>query len=229
MKLFRHLGLTIAIFWCAAMVLIPLAAAADAGYGTNQGMNQGTNQPPGLLGMNPGQANQGNNQGNNQMQQGPGQVTGSGNTMTYQGNNQYNAESERGNRTQWIGRENVTEFGNRTEFVPEGNMTQPEKPVWDTSNMTVMNRTIMHGHGAGNMTDIPPPTGGDDPKNTTSMNSTAWHDSGNMTLRAPPAQRNTSAQGQQQVQNQQETQELVDSTGDLIAQFLEWLKACGIT
>jgi succinate dehydrogenase/fumarate reductase cytochrome b subunit len=40
MKLFRLLGLMIAVFWCAAMVLVPVAAAAGAGQGTNQGNNQ---------------------------------------------------------------------------------------------------------------------------------------------------------------------------------------------
>jgi hypothetical protein len=63
----------------------------------------------------------------------------------------------------------------------------------------------------------------------TAMNNTAWHGNGNMTPpAAPPAQGNASGQSQQQVQNQQ-TQEQMSSTGDLIAQFLEWLKARGGT
>lgn len=227
MKLFRHLGLMIAVFWCAAMVLIPLAAAADADNGTNQGMNQGTNQAPGSQDMDPGQVNQGNNQGNNRMQQGPGQAAGSGNTIT-QGNNQNNAATGQGNRPGGFG--NATALGNRTMHAPDnGNMAPPEKPAWDTANMTAMNSTAWHGHGAGNMTDIPPPMGGGDPTNTTAMNNTGWHGDGNMTPHAPPAQGNTPGQGQQQVQNQLETQEQVNSTGDLIAQFLEWLKARGIT
>jgi hypothetical protein len=226
MKLFRHLGLMIAVFWCAVMVLVPLAAAADTGYGINQGMNQGTNQAPGLQNMDPGQVNQGNYQGNTQVQQGPGPATGSGNTMN-QGNNQNNAATGQGNRP--VGFGNATAPGNRTMHAPEnGNMTQPEKPAWDAANLTMMNSTGWHGHGAGNMTEILLTPGGD-PTNTTAMNSTAWHGDGNMTPHAPPAQGNTPGQGQQQVQNQQETQEQLNSTGDLIAQFLEWLKTRGIT
>jgi hypothetical protein len=64
MKIFRHLGLMIAVFWCAAMVIVPLAAAADAGYGNNMEMNQ-----PGSPGINPEQAES----GTNQLQQDPGQ------------------------------------------------------------------------------------------------------------------------------------------------------------
>lgn len=36
----------IAVFWCAAMVIVPLAAAADAGI-TNQGMDLPL-EPPGM-------------------------------------------------------------------------------------------------------------------------------------------------------------------------------------
>jgi hypothetical protein len=231
MKLFRHLGLMIAVFWCAVMVLVPLAASADTGYGTNQGMNQGTNQAPGSQDIGPGQVDQGNTQGNtqgnNQMQQGPGQATGTGNTMVRQeGNNQNNAATGQGNRPGGFG--NATALGNRTMHAPESGTMTPEKPAGDTANMTAMNSTIWHGHGAGNMTDIQPPMGGN-PTNTTAMNSTPWHGDGNMTPHAPPAQGNIRGQGQQQVQNQQETQDQVNSTGDLIAQFLEWLKAQGIT
>jgi len=53
MQLFRHLGLMIAVFWCAAMAVAPIAAA---------GAGQDMNQAPGSPGMNPGQGNQGNNQ-----------------------------------------------------------------------------------------------------------------------------------------------------------------------
>ena len=53
MQLFRHTGVIIAVFWCAAMIFAPMAAA-----GAGQDMNQGSGSP----GMNPGQRNQGNNQ-----------------------------------------------------------------------------------------------------------------------------------------------------------------------
>ena len=83
------------------MVLVPLAAATDAGQSTNQG----TSQAPGSQGMDPGQANQ----GNNQMQQGPGQGTGSDNNQ--QGNGQNNAGPGQGSGPQGFGRGNATELG----------------------------------------------------------------------------------------------------------------------
>ena len=219
MKLFRHLCLIIAVFWCAVMVIAPMAAAE----GTGQSTNQGTDLPPGPQGMDPGQANQGNNQGNNQMQQGPGQATGSGNSMNQPGNIQNNAGPGQGNQKQGQGLWNATEFGN---------MTPPEKPDWNPDNSTVLNSTAWHGHrpvtmtGMNmtgiNMTDIPPP-GNFDPANMTAMNHTAWHEDGNMTPPAPPAQGNAPGQGRQQTQDQ------LNSTSDLIAQFLEWLKARSVT
>lgn len=139
MNLFRHLGLMIAFIWCAAMVLVPLVVAADAGYATNQGMNQGTNPAP-----------------------------GSGNTISQQEKTQNNSAPGQENRPQGIGRGNMTEYKNPAAFVPgNSTMTPPEKPAQGT---------------------VP-------------------------------------GQGQPQVQNLQETQEQMNSTGDLIAQFLEWLKA----
>ena len=44
MQIFRHLGLMIAVFWCAAMVVAPIGAA---------GAGQDMNQAPGSPGMNP--------------------------------------------------------------------------------------------------------------------------------------------------------------------------------
>lgn len=196
MNLFRHLGLMVAFIWCAAMVLVPLVVAADAGYATNQGMNQGTNPAP-----------------------------GSGNTISQQEKTQNNSAPRQENRPQGIGRGNMTEYKNPAAFVPgNSTMTPPEKPAWDSASMTAMNNTAWHSHGAGNITDVPPPMKSDK-TNTTAMNSTPWHGNGNMTPPEKPAHGTVPGQGQPQVQNLQETQEQMNSTGDLIAQFLEWLKA----
>jgi len=202
MKLFRHLGLIIAVFWCAAMVVVPMAAAAGAGQGTNQGPAPGQ-------GMSAGQ-------GNNQMQQGPGQ-SGSDNPVNQQGNGLNPATPGQGSRPGEFG--NATMFRNGTiPATGTGNMTAPPgKPDWDPANMTALNNTARHGHGSANLTDIPPPMDWN-PANSTGMNNTGWHGDGNMTMPAPPVQGSVPAQDGQQTQDQ------VNSTGDLLAQFLEWLR-----
>ena len=178
------------------MVLVPLAAATDAGQSTNQG----TSQAPGSQGMDPGQANQ----GNNQMQQGPGQGTGSDNNQ--QGNGQNNAGPGQGSGPQGFGRGNATELGNHTMLAPyDGNMTAPPgMPGWNLDNSTALNNTAWHGHRPGNMTDVNmtdvPPPGDWDPANMTDANQ-AWHGhgDGNLTMPAPPVQGNAPAQQQDQM------------------------------
>ena len=98
MILFRHLGLMIAFFWCAAMVLVPLVVAADAGYATNQGMNQGTNPAP-----------------------------GSGNTTSQQEKTQNNSAPGQENRPQDMGRGNMTESRNPAAFVLGNSTMTPPK------------------------------------------------------------------------------------------------------
>jgi hypothetical protein len=232
MKIFRHLGLMIAVFWCAAMVMAPMAAAAGAG----QVMNQG----------------------NNQMQ--PGQGNGPGGAVNQQGNNQNNAGPGQGSGPQEFGRRNMTGFGNQTMFGPDdGNMTAPpDMPDW-ADNSTAMNRTSGHGfHGnmtgrnvtGINMTDMPPP-GEWNPANMTAMNQTGrGHGNGNMTPPAPQQQNGTTqnqshGQNQQanqgnnqnqqnnsQVQNNQNQQQSTgqnNSNDSLIAELVAWLKAHGVT
>jgi hypothetical protein len=230
MQLFRHTGVIIAVFWCAAMIVAPMAAAG-------QDMNQGS----GPQGMNPGQGNQ----GNNQMQTGQG--TGSGNGQNIAGPGQ-------GNGPQGMGRGNGTEFGNRSLFRPDdGNMTAP--PDWDTDNSTAFNKTERRGPWSGNMTGMNmtgrnmtgmnltgmPPRGDWDPANMTAMNQTGRHGNGNMT---PPDQsqmqgngNNQGPQGtsnQQPGQTQQQTRNLQgttqnNSSDSLIAELIDWLKAHGVT
>lgn len=216
MQLFRHLGLMIAVFWCAAMVVAPIAAA---------GAGQDMNQAPGSQGMNPGQGNQ----GIGQMQIGPGQGTGSGNNQ--QGNGQNVAGPGQGNGPQGVGKGNATGFGN---------MTPPEKPDRDLDNTTALNRTAMHGHQSGNltrfnmtnvtMTDIPPPRGWN-PTNMTAVNQTGHgHGDGNLT---PPAQMqqqgNNNNQGPQGTINQQQALTRINSDDSIIGELISWLNAHGIS
>jgi hypothetical protein len=216
MKIFRHLGLMIAVFWCAAMVVAPMAAAAGAG--------QGMNQAPGAQGITMGQANQ----GNNQMQQGQG--TRSGNNQ--QGNSQSNAGPGQGNGPQGMDRGNMSEFGNMT---PPGD--------WDPANMTALNRTAGHGHGnmTGfnmselNRTDMHPP-GDWNPANMTAGNQTGrGHSNGNLTPPGQLPQQNGASQGQVENQNQQpgqnqpQAQNQNNSNDSLVAELMDWLKAHGIS
>jgi hypothetical protein len=62
--------------------------------------------------------------------------------MNQQGTSETNATPGQGNRPQGMGKGNMTECGNHTQFVPgNGNITPPDKPDWDPSNMTAMNNT----------------------------------------------------------------------------------------
>jgi hypothetical protein len=210
MKLFRHLGLMIAVFWCAAMAMAPMAAAAGAG----QSSTQGNPQASGLQSMNPGQANP----GGNQMQQDTGQGTGSTGSINQQGNGQDFAGPGQGNGPQEFGMRNTTGFRNQTLFAPDGNRTAPpDTPDWDPDNSTAMNATAGHGPRGNttsiNMTDIPPPVTRD-PANMTSASQT-WHgqNTGNMSMHAPPQPGNGTNQSQQQ------------SSDTLIAELITWLKA----
>jgi hypothetical protein len=215
MKVFGHLGLTIAVFLCVAMVMAPIAAAA----GADQGLNQG----------------------NNQMQQ--GQAPGSGNTMNPQGNGQNNGGPGQGNGPQGMDRANLTGFGNSTLFAPgDGNMTAPPgKPDWDPANSTALNMTGGHGHRPGNMTgmnltgfnmtglnmtEIPPP-GNWDPANTSAMNQT-WYGDGNQTPPAPP-QQNGADLSREMNQYQQQAQSQNNSGNSLINELIAWLKDHGIS
>lgn len=233
MKLFRHLGLMIAVFWCAAMIVIPLAAAADAGCGINQGMNQ-----PGSPGMEEGQAGP----GNNQMQNGPGQAAQSGGSLNLQEDVRNNAGPGQGNRPggSWnmtlqgnqpgCSPVNGTAFGNHMLFRPDdGNLTPPaEKPEWDPANVTAMNNTRWHGHGNGNITDIPAPMD-QDPANMTAVNTTGWHSHADVNRTVPvqpPVQGNGQGlQGRQPVPDQQESGNDMNSPGEFLAQLVSWLKA----
>lgn len=231
MKLFRHLGLMIAIFWCAAMVVVPVAAAAGAGQDTNLG--------------------------NNQMQHGPGQGPGPRNTTSQQGNDPNNAGPGQGTTPEGFG--NLNTSANRTLHAPgTGTMTAPpDKPDRDLVNMTLWNNTARHGNSDGNLTDILPPTkwstsnttamanmtmhrawsghqSGEpvppdwDADNTTATNP-AWygHGEGNRTMPAPSGE--GTMPGQDQPQDQQSVQDQMNDTGDLIAQIIAWLKDHGVT
>lgn len=210
MQLFRHTGVIIAVFWCAAMIVAPMAAA---GQDTNQGSVP-------HQGMNPGQGYQ----GNNQVQ--PGQETGSGNGQNHAGPGQ-------GSRPQETGRWNTTGFGNHTPFADDGNLTvQPEKPDRNPDNATAFNTTARHGPRGGNMTgmnrtDIPPP-GDWDPSNMTAVNQT-WHapDDGNLTPPVPP-RGDAADPGHQEGQNRQQAQNL-DSRDSIIAEILSWFKDHGVS
>jgi hypothetical protein len=218
MQLFRHLGLMIAVFWCAAMVVAPITAA---------GAGQDMNQAPGSQGMNSGQGNL----GYHQMQ--PGQA---GNTMDMQGNGQNNAGPGQGNRSQGLDRGNMTEFGNHTRIAPDdGNLTAPpEKPDRDPDNSTALNKTGHHGPWDGNltganMTEIPPHMDWD-PANMTAVNQTGHgHSDGNLTPPAQPHQQNGADGGRQGNENQQQVQTQTISSDSLMAELVDWLKAHGIS
>ena len=218
MQIFRHLGLMIAVFWCAAMVVAPMAAA---------GAGQDMNQEPGSPGMNPGQGIQ----GNNQMQPVQG-----GNTMNPQGNGQNNAGPGLGNRSQGMDRGNLTAFGNHTRIAPDnGNLTAAlEKPGRDPGNSTALNKTGHHSPwnanltGA-NITEIPPPMGWD-PANMTAVNQTGHgHGDSNLTRPAHLQQQNGTDGGRQGNENQQQVQTRLNSSDSLIADLVDWLKAHGIS
>jgi hypothetical protein len=217
MKIFRHPGLIIAVFWCAAMVVAPMAAASGAGQDTNNGQQ----------GMGPWQAGP----GNNQMQQDPGQ-DGNTNTFGQQGNGRNSTGPGHSGRPEGMGRGNMTGFMNMT------NMTPPEKPDWDPDNATAMNMTGMHGHEPGNMTgfnmtvanvtDIPPP-GNWDPATMTAANQ-SWHGHGDRNMTAPPGQQNTDNQGPQANQNRQQNANNNNNSDDsLITELMSWLKAHGVS
>jgi hypothetical protein len=212
MKLFRLLGLMIAVFWCAAMVLVPVAAAAEAGQGTNQG--------------------------NNQMQPGLGQSMGSEGNTHQQGNGQNPAASGMGDPPGGFG--NLNTSANRTLHAPGtgtrtappdlpgfGNMTiKPVPPDWIADNSTRMDTMTMHRPWSGNQTGEPlPPHGNAD--NSTASNQT-WHGygNGNLTMPAPSGQGNMPGQGQQ---DQQSVQEQMNDTNDLIVQLIAWLKDHGVS
>ncbi|OPX64405.1 MULTISPECIES: hypothetical protein [unclassified Methanoregula] len=149
MQLFRHLGLMIAVFWCAAMVVAPMAAAAGAGQDTNHAPQN----------MGPGQS--GSGQGFN------------GNGLFQQGDRAGNAGPGQGGRPQGMDRGNMTGFMNRT------NMALPEKPDRDPDNATAMNMTGWHGPRGNmtgmNVTNMTPP---DQPPRQGSGNGQGWQGSG---------------------------------------------------
>jgi hypothetical protein len=229
MQLFRHLGLMIAVFWCAAMVVAPMAAATGAG--------QDMSHSP--QGMGPGQSGP----GTAQMQQGSGQ--GSGNTAgsAQQGNQGNNAGPGQGGQFPGMTRGNMT--GMNMTGMNWTNMTPPERPDWDPDNSTAMNTTGMHGRWSGNgtpfnMTDGNmtgfPPHGNWDPANMTAANQ-SWHgyDDGNMTPPQEPARQGAGngqgpqaqqggGQGQQFQANSQDT-----AGNSLISELVDWLKAHGIS
>ena len=207
MKLFRHPGMLIAVFWCAAMVVAPMAAAAGAGQGTNQGFG-------------PGQT------GNNQMQ--PGQGSGPGNTMIQPGNGQDNSGPGQDDRQQGMNRQNMTGYMN---------MTPPDRPDRDNSTAFNTTGFRGHGpmNMTGvNMTDIPPP-GDWDPATMTAMNQTGHgHGDGNMTRPAQPPQDSGADNGRQadggssQIQQGYQQSGQNNSDNDLIAELVTWLKTHGI-
>jgi len=166
MKLFRHPGLIIAVFWCAAMVLAPMVAAATAGQGMNQ-MAQGQASGPG------GSVNQ--MPGNGQNNAAPGQPDGMGNA------------TERHGPQEGISG-NLTAFGNRTMHAsPDGNMTAPpDMPYGKGDNSTAMGNMTMHRPDFGNETapPIPPDWNGD---NSTAVENQSWHGpaAGNQSLPVP--------------------------------------------
>jgi len=220
MQLFRHLGLMIAVFWCAAMVVAPMAAAAGAG----QDMNHGPQ------GMGPGQA-------------GSGQGSGNSNALFQQRDQAGNAGPGQGGRPQGMDRGNMTGFMNRT------NMTPQERPDRDPDNTTAINMTGWHGHrgnmtgmnmtGFMNRTNMTPPVKPDwDPDNTTAINMTGWHGHrGNMTGMnmtsmtppdQPPQQGSGNGQGWQG-SSQPQAGNRNDSESSLIIELVSWLKAHGIS
>ena len=107
MKLFRHPALIIAIFWCAAMVLAPMVAAATAGQGMDQMAPNQASGPGGSVNQMPA---------NGQNNAAPGQPDGMG-----------NATARHGPQDRSSG--NMTAFGNRTMHAPgNSNMTAPPVP-----------------------------------------------------------------------------------------------------
>ena len=155
MKIFRLLGLMIAISWCAAMVLTPLTAVAGKGQGVNQGVDQAQS---GTI-----QANQENNQQGQSLGTGPGpggnmdlQDSGQNTTRPGQGNRPGmfgNATADAGQQGRGPG--NGAMYGNRTMNGPgAGNMTAPPgMPGWNADNATAMgNMTRQHGQEFGNGT-----------------------------------------------------------------------------
>jgi len=195
MKLFRHPGLIIAVFWCAAMVLVPMVAAADQRLG--QGMNQ---MAPGQPTGSGGSVNQ--MLGNGQNNAAPGQPGGIGNATAHPG-------------PQDRGAGNMTAFGNLTMHTPpDGNMTAPPAiPDWNGDNSTAMGNRTMHRPDFANMTPPSLPPDGN-AGNATGMNQT-WHGpvAGNQSLPVPPLQ-----------ENGQNLDEQL-SAGTLIDELISWLRA----
>lgn len=222
MQLFRHLGLMIAVFWCAAMVVAPMAAASGAGQDTNHGPQ----------GMGPSQGGF----AGNQMQQGTGQGSGSGNSPNWQDNQDSNPVPGQGGRPQGMARGNTTGM-NMTRFtVTDGNRTGVHPPGdRDPDNTTAINMTGWHGHRPGNttpfnMTDLPPP-GERDPANMTAANQ-SWHGHGDGNLTPPdqlPQQGKGNSQGWQGGGNQQQADSRNGSGDSLIDELIGWLKARGIS
>jgi len=213
MQLFRHLGLMIAVFWCAAMVVAPMAAAAGAGQDTNHGPQ----------GMGPGQA-------------GSMQGSGNNNGQFQQGDPAGNAGPGQDGRPQGMDRGNMTGFMNRT------NMTPPERPDRDPDNTTALNMTGWHGHHGNltgmNMTGMILPEKPDrDPDNTTAMNMTGWHGHHgnltgmNMTNMTPPDQppQQGSGTGPGWQGSSQPQADRNDSESSLISELVSWLKSHGIS
>jgi hypothetical protein len=164
MNLFRHPGLIIALFWCAAMVLVPMVAAV--------GVGPGADQPPGQA---PGGQGIGPVQGNGQNSITPGQGTHPEETGDQTGRPGLRAPD-------WG---NMTTTGNGTiRAPPEGNMTAPpDMPEWDSGNAT-------ERQGFGNMTPPPLPPEGDT-GNATCMNQTRHGPvAGNQSIPVPPLQEN---------------------------------------
>jgi hypothetical protein len=165
MKLFRHPGLIIAIFWCAAMVLAPMVAG--------QRMDQ---MAPGQASGPGGSVNQ--IPGNGQNNAAPGQPDGMGNATAP------HDPQDRGSG-------NMTAFGNRTMHTPsDGNMTAPpDMPDWSGDNSTAMGNMTMHRPDFANETAHPmPPDGNRD--NSTAVLNQSWHGpaAGNHSLPVPPLQ-----------------------------------------
>ena len=207
MQLFRHLGLMIAVFWCAAMVVAPMAAAAGAGQDTNHGPQ----------GMGPGQ-------------EGPGQESENGNGLFRQGGQAGNAGPGQGGRMQGMPRGNMSAM-NMT------NMTLPEKPDRDPDNSTAMNMTGWHGNRPGNitpfnMTNRTLPEKPDwNPANITAVNQSRHdHGDGDLTPPGEPGRQGVgNGQGWQGNGEPQQADSRNGSGDSLIGELIGWLEAHGVS
>ncbi|HSQ94226.1 MAG TPA: hypothetical protein VLL74_08030 [Methanoregula sp.] len=203
MKLFRNPGLMIAVFWCAAMVIAPIAAAAGAGQNTYHG----TERLPGSPAINPGSGT--TDQGKSLNTAGP---AGQGNRPGWSGN----ATAHNGLQ----GRDvvNMTGSGNRTRHAPgTGNLTvPPDLPapgnVTDRLSCPELNSATegcmtLHRPGSGNESSLPvlPDRYMD--------NSTATNQSRHGRMAG-----NITGPDQQLARSQQQEK------ADLIAELITWLK-----